>query len=132
MFPAIALILGVTALGAASDPAVLSAAAVALAGAPLEFEALDVAWKAGRGGLLARCAGREATRRAHRAARLMRVFVIKGVHFPTMRGRGDTTARREQDKECGDDAFHRSRRVLDSSRWPRRKVGCACSFSIPP
>jgi glycolate oxidase FAD binding subunit len=62
----------VTALGAASDPAVLRAAAVALAAAPLEFEALDVAWKAGRGGLLARCAGREATRRAHRAARLMR------------------------------------------------------------
>jgi glycolate oxidase FAD binding subunit len=62
----------VTALGAASDPAVLSAAAVALSAAPLEFEALDVAWKAGRGGLLARCAGREATRRAHRAARLMR------------------------------------------------------------
>jgi glycolate oxidase FAD binding subunit len=62
----------VTALGAASDPAVLCAAAVALAAAPLEFEALDVAWKAGRGGLLARCAGREATRRAQRAARLMR------------------------------------------------------------
>ncbi|HEX3978062.1 MAG TPA: FAD-binding oxidoreductase [Solirubrobacteraceae bacterium] len=62
----------VTALGAASDAAVLSAAAVALSRAPLEFEALDVAWKAGRGGLLARCAGREATRRAHRAARLMR------------------------------------------------------------
>ncbi len=62
----------VTALGAASDAAVLRAAAVALAAAPLEFEALDVAWKDGRGGLLARCAGREATRRAHRAARLMR------------------------------------------------------------
>jgi glycolate oxidase FAD binding subunit len=62
----------VTALGAASDPAVLCAAAVALAAAPLEFEALDVAWKAGRGGLLARCAGREAPRRAQRAARLMR------------------------------------------------------------
>ncbi len=61
----------VTALGAASDAAVLTAAAVALSRAPLEFEALDVAWKAGRGGLLARCAGREATRRAHRAARLM-------------------------------------------------------------
>jgi glycolate oxidase FAD binding subunit len=62
----------VTALGAASDPAVLSAAAIALAAAPLEFEALDVAWKGGRGGLLARCAGREATRRAQRAARRMR------------------------------------------------------------
>jgi glycolate oxidase FAD binding subunit len=62
----------VTALGAASDPAALTAAAVALAAAPLEFEALDLAWKGGRGGLLARSAGREATRRAHRAARLMR------------------------------------------------------------
>jgi glycolate oxidase FAD binding subunit len=61
----------VTALGAASDPAVLGTAAVALARAPLEFDSLDVAWKAGRGGLLARCAGREATRRAQRAARLM-------------------------------------------------------------
>jgi glycolate oxidase FAD binding subunit len=61
----------VTALGAASDPGVLCAAAIALAAAPLEFEALDVAWKAGRGGLLARCTGPEATRRAHRAARLM-------------------------------------------------------------
>jgi glycolate oxidase FAD binding subunit len=61
----------VTALGAASDPAVLASAAVALAAAPLEFEALDVAWKAGRGGLLARCAGREAIRRSQRAAALM-------------------------------------------------------------
>ncbi|MFL5865444.1 MAG: FAD-binding oxidoreductase [Solirubrobacteraceae bacterium] len=61
----------VTALGAASDPAVLTAAAVALAAAPLEFDALDVAWKAGRGGLLARCTGRQAPRRARRAAALM-------------------------------------------------------------
>jgi glycolate oxidase FAD binding subunit len=69
----------VTALGAASDPAVLCAAAVALAAAPLEFEALDVVWKAGRGGLLARCAGREATRRAQRAARLMREAALTEV-----------------------------------------------------
>jgi glycolate oxidase FAD binding subunit len=60
-----------TALGAASDPAGLGAAAVALARAPLEFEALDLAWRAGRGGLLARCAGAQAARRARRAARLM-------------------------------------------------------------
>jgi glycolate dehydrogenase FAD-binding subunit len=61
----------VTALGSASDPAVLTGAAVALCAAPLEFEALDVAWRDGRGGLLARCAGREAPRRARRAAALM-------------------------------------------------------------
>ena len=61
----------VTALGSASDPAALAAAAIALSAAPLEFEALDVAWKAGRGGLLARSSGREAARRAQRAAALM-------------------------------------------------------------
>jgi glycolate dehydrogenase FAD-binding subunit len=61
----------VTALGAATDPAGLAAAAVTLARAPLEFEALDLAWRAGRGGLLARCAGPQAPRRARRAARLM-------------------------------------------------------------
>ncbi len=61
----------VTALGAASDAAGLAAAAVALARAPLEFEALDLAWRAGRGGLLARCTGPQAVRRARRAARLM-------------------------------------------------------------
>lgn len=61
----------VTALGAAADPSSLAAAALKLAAAPLEFEALDVAWRAGHGGLLARCAGPEAARRARRAARLM-------------------------------------------------------------
>jgi glycolate oxidase FAD binding subunit len=61
----------VTALGAASDPDVLGAAAVRLSQAQLEFEALDLAWRAGRGGLLARCAGPQAARRARRAAQLM-------------------------------------------------------------
>jgi glycolate oxidase FAD binding subunit len=61
----------VTAFGAATEPADLAAAAVALARAPLEFEALDLAWRAGRGGLLARCGGPQAPRRARRAARLM-------------------------------------------------------------
>jgi glycolate oxidase FAD binding subunit len=69
----------VTALGAAADPATLTSAAVALAAAPLEFEALDVAWKSGRGGLLARCAGPQAARRARRAARLMADHGLDGV-----------------------------------------------------
>jgi glycolate oxidase FAD binding subunit len=60
-----------TALGASDDPAVLAEAARALAAAPLELEALDVAWRAGRGGLLARCAGVEASRRAERTVKLM-------------------------------------------------------------
>ena len=76
----------VTALGAAADPAVLCAAAVTLSAAPLEFEALDVAWKGGRGGLLARCAGREATRRAQRAARLMQEAGLTGVDLTDQDG----------------------------------------------
>jgi glycolate oxidase FAD binding subunit len=60
-----------SALGAGGDPDVVAAAAAALAAAPLELEALDVGWRHGRGGLLARCAGGQAARRAQRAARLM-------------------------------------------------------------
>jgi glycolate oxidase FAD binding subunit len=69
-----------TALGAGRDPDLLGAAVRALAAAPMEFEALDVAWRAGRGGLLARCAGREAERRAGRAARLMGDLGLERVH----------------------------------------------------
>ncbi len=62
----------VTALGVTADPSVAGGAAQALAGAPLELEALDVAWRHGRGGLLARCAGVRARARAERVAVLMR------------------------------------------------------------
>ena len=61
-----------TAFAATPDPATLGAAARALAGAPLELQALDIAWRAGRGGMLARCAGAAAGRRAQRIATLMR------------------------------------------------------------
>ena len=60
-----------TAVGAISDPDTLQRVAVALAAFPAEFEALDIAWRAGRGGVLARCAGGESPRRAERAAREM-------------------------------------------------------------
>jgi glycolate oxidase FAD binding subunit len=61
-----------TALGSSGDPATLAAAARALAAAPLELDALDVAWRAGRGGVLARCSGAEPAQRARRTAELMR------------------------------------------------------------
>jgi glycolate oxidase FAD binding subunit len=61
-----------TALGATGSPELLSAAAVALARAPLELDALDIGWRAGRGGLLARCSGADPSRRASRAIELMR------------------------------------------------------------
>jgi glycolate oxidase FAD binding subunit len=61
-----------TALGSSGDPQTLAAAARAIAAAPLELDALDVAWRGGRGGVLARCSGAEPGRRARRAAELMR------------------------------------------------------------
>jgi glycolate dehydrogenase FAD-binding subunit len=61
-----------TALGASNDPDLLSAAARTLAAAPLELESLDVAWRAGQGGVLARCAGTESGPRSERIAELMR------------------------------------------------------------
>ena len=68
-----------TALGASPDPDVLTAAARTLASAPLELDALDVAWRRGLGGILARCAGAEAPRRAQRVAELMRSAGLRDV-----------------------------------------------------
>jgi glycolate oxidase FAD binding subunit len=58
-----------TAFAVGTDPDRLSAAAVAMARTGLEFDALDVAWRGGRGGILARCSGPEHSRRAARAAK---------------------------------------------------------------
>ncbi|MGI8414385.1 MAG: FAD-binding oxidoreductase [Solirubrobacteraceae bacterium] len=60
-----------TVLGASADADVLARASGVLAAAPLELEALDVAWRGGRGGMLARCGGADAVRRAQRIALLM-------------------------------------------------------------
>lgn len=60
-----------TALGASSDPAVLADAVRALSAAPLELEALDLAWRGGRGGVLACAGGAQAPRRAKRVAEMM-------------------------------------------------------------
>ncbi len=61
-----------TALGASSDAEVLQRVAAKLAAAPLELDALDVAWRGGRGGLLAQVSGAEPEPRGRRAADLMR------------------------------------------------------------
>jgi glycolate oxidase FAD binding subunit len=61
-----------TAFGSASDPDVLAAAGRALAGAPLELESLDIAWREGHGELLARGGGVQAQPRAERVAAIMR------------------------------------------------------------
>jgi glycolate oxidase FAD binding subunit len=62
----------VTVLGVTDDPGVLCQAARALGAAPLELEAFDLAWRGGRGGLLARCGGVQVSTRARRVAELMR------------------------------------------------------------
>jgi glycolate oxidase FAD binding subunit len=61
-----------TALGVAVDPNLMGRAVRALAASPLELEALDVAWRGGRGGVLAQCGGTQARRRAERAGTAMR------------------------------------------------------------
>jgi glycolate oxidase FAD binding subunit len=58
-----------TALGASADPAVIAAAACALAASPLELESLDVAWRGGQGELLARAGGAQPGPRARAGAR---------------------------------------------------------------
>jgi glycolate oxidase FAD binding subunit len=68
-----------TTLGASGDPTTLQAAARALAAAPLEMDSLDVAWHAGRGGVLARLGGAEARARAERAAAMLREAGLEDV-----------------------------------------------------
>ncbi len=68
-----------TALGVSADPEELAVAARALAAAPLELEALDIAWRAGRGGILAQCGGVEAGPRTEVVARAMREAGLDGV-----------------------------------------------------
>jgi glycolate oxidase FAD binding subunit len=60
-----------TAIAQTGDPALLASAARGLAVAPLELEALDLAWENGTGRLLARCGGASAEPRAQRAASVM-------------------------------------------------------------
>lgn len=69
----------VTVLGAAADSAVLAGAAIALNREPFELEALDVAWRGGRGGILARVAGHDPELRARRVATRMRELSLDGV-----------------------------------------------------
>jgi glycolate oxidase FAD binding subunit len=91
----------VTALGASTAAHVLASAAVALAAAALEFEALDVAWNGGRGTLLARCAGPEAPRRARRAARLMADAGLDEIDFSEQDGQLWEHQRAQQRSEAG-------------------------------
>ncbi len=67
--------------GATGDPAALAEGARLLAAAPLELESLDVAWSAGHGRLLARCAGAAAGRRIRRVAELMAGAGLDGVEI---------------------------------------------------
>ncbi len=68
-----------TAVGSSADPDQLGAAARALAAAPLELDSLDVAWRGGRGGLLARVSGADPGPRAQRAAGLLREQGLEGI-----------------------------------------------------
>ncbi len=71
-----------TAIGSTDDPTVLGAAAAQLTMAPLELEALDVAWRSGRGEVLAQLGGPGAQERAKRVAVLMREARLDAVEIP--------------------------------------------------
>jgi glycolate dehydrogenase FAD-binding subunit len=73
----------VTTLGVSSDPERLAGGARALAKAPLELEALDLAWRRGRGGILARCGGVRARARAERSGALLRAAGLESVEIAT-------------------------------------------------
>lgn len=68
-----------TAVGTARDADALASAAVAMAAMPLEFDALDMAWRGGQGGLLIRCSGSEHARRAARGAHRLSELGLTGV-----------------------------------------------------
>lgn len=66
-----------TAFGATSDPAALYAAAAALDRSRGDLDGLDFAWRAGRGGLLARCGGDDCHERAAAVATAMRTHGLE-------------------------------------------------------
>jgi glycolate oxidase FAD binding subunit len=72
-----------TALGATNDPNLLARAERTLAAAPFELDALDVAWRGGRGGLLAQVGGNKAPLRAERIAVSMREAGLNQVDVHT-------------------------------------------------
>ncbi len=73
-------------IGTSSDPAVLAASGRAMAALPLELEALDVSWRAGRGELLAQCAGAAPEERAEQIAGAMREAGLTRVEITTEDG----------------------------------------------
>jgi glycolate oxidase FAD binding subunit len=92
-----------SALAAGADPAALAAAANALSKAPLELDALDVAWRSGRGGILAQVAGAEADRRAQRIAAMLRDAGLRGVETTAEDGplwARQRAGQRAQDGHC--------------------------------
>jgi glycolate oxidase FAD binding subunit len=61
-----------TALGQSADPDELARGAAAIGGSPLEHHGIDVAWRAGRGRVLARFAGASPRPQAEAAEKLLR------------------------------------------------------------
>ena len=70
-----------TVVGCTDDARTLQAAALALAAAPAELEALDVSWREGRGRLLAQVAGPRSEPRGRRLADAMRAAELTEVEL---------------------------------------------------
>lgn len=95
----------VTAAAMSDDPHELAAAGRSLASRPLELEALDVAWKGGRGQVLARCGGAAALERAQRVARELSDAGLERVE--TVLDDAELWARQRADQRSADGALVR-------------------------
>jgi glycolate oxidase FAD binding subunit len=117
-----------TALGVSGDPDKLAAVARVLAAAPLELEALDLAWRGGRGGILAQCGGARAKPRAERIAGLMREAGLEGIELTS--DDAELWARQRAGQRSADRALVRVARELRRA-WSggRRSVTATSSSS---
>ena len=91
-----------TVCGVSSEPATLAAAALALARAPLELEALDIAWREGEGSVLAQVEGVAVARRGDQIHRR-----CASTDFTTSWSRPTTTG---SGRASGQGSARRSRR----------------------
>ncbi len=104
-----------TALASSAEPDRLLAAATLVANRHPELQALDLAWRAGRGGLLAQLAGEDAEARATRVTATM---IDAGLELPSVRTDDvELWARQRSGQRSGDRAVlrlhHRPRELAD-------------------
>ena len=122
--------------GHGDDPGAVAAAAIALAHSQLEAQALDLAWRGGRGGVLARFAGRRSRSRRRKRRACSRSGARRERDRATTRGVGGAARAQRGDLSC---AWLRCRRgsraccarpSASGGSWCRAALG-VCWISLP-